>query len=274
MAGVLRRRIRNPHSETCPELVEGSQIVWLTFTAQIIQSKMNANEIARMIDHAVLHPTSTDADLRKNCALAMKYQVATVCVKPYHTELAATLLKGSNVKVCTVIGFPHGNSLPSIKLTETSMAIDEGAQEIDMVVNIGKAIQEDWEYINEEIGIVQTLCSIHQVLLKVIFETDFVTSDAHKIKLCEICNEHQVAFVKTSTGFGYVPAGDGHYIYHGATEHDVRLMREHCDPKVQIKASGGIRTLDLLLRFHALGATRIGTSATETILAEARLKFS
>lgn len=226
-----------------------------------------------MIDHAVLHPTSTDADLRKHSALAMKYDVATVCVKPYHTELASTFLKGSDVKVCTVVGFPHGNSSPTIKLTEASIAIDDGAQEIDMVVNIGKVIQEDWEFLDEEIAILQTLCAIHNIILKVIFETDFVTSDAHKIKLCEICNEHNVAFVKTSTGFGYVPVADGHYAYHGATEHDVRLMRKHCLPKIQVKASGGIRTLDQFLKFVELGATRIGTSNTEGIVAEAKLRF-
>jgi deoxyribose-phosphate aldolase len=235
---------------------------------------MTSIDIAKMIDHAVLHPTSTDADLRKNCALAMKYQVATVCVKPYHTALAATLLNGSDVKVCTVIGFPHGNNVSGVKLTEASVAMDEGAHEIDMVVNIGKVIQEDWDYINEEIGILQTLCSIHQILLKVIFETDFITSDAHKIKLCEICNEHEVAFVKTSTGFGFVPSGDGHYLYQGATEHNVKLMREHCIPGVRVKASGGIKTLDQLLRFHELGAVRFGTSSTETILQEANLRSS
>ncbi|HLF65341.1 MAG TPA: deoxyribose-phosphate aldolase [Saprospiraceae bacterium] len=234
---------------------------------------MTTSDIARMIDHAVLHPASTDADLRKNCALAKLHGVATVCVKPYHTALAATLLKGTEVKVCAVIGFPHGNSSHGIKLTEASIVIDEGAAEVDMVANIGKVIQEDWEYLDEEIGIIQTLCSIHKVLLKVIFETDFVTSDAHKIKLCELCNKNQVAFVKTSTGFGFVPVDDGHYMYHGATEHDVRLLREHCLPQVQVKASGGIRTLDQLLRFHDLGATRFGTSSTEAIMTEARMRF-
>lgn len=234
---------------------------------------MTVSDIAKMIDHAVLHPTSTDADLRKNCALAKAHGVATVCVKPYHASLASTLLQGTDVKVCAVVGFPHGNSNPSIKLTEASIAIDEGATEIDMVVNIGKVIQEDWKYLDEEIGIMQTLCTIHNIILKVIFETDFVTSDAHKIRLCEICNEHNVAFVKTSTGFGYVPVADGHFTYQGATEQDVKLMRKHCLPKIQVKASGGIRTLDQFLKFVELGATRIGTSNTEGIIVEARMKF-
>jgi deoxyribose-phosphate aldolase len=117
------------------------------------------------------------------------------------------------------------------------------------------------------------MCATSEVLLKVIFETDFVTSDAHKIRLCELCNKNGVSFVKTSTGFGYVPAGDGHYLYHGATEHDVKLMREHCAPRIGVKASGGIKTLDQLLRFYELGARRFGTSSTETILAEAKMKF-
>lgn len=235
--------------------------------------KLTTSDIAKLIDHSILHPTITDADLRKHCALAMEHNVATVCVKPYHAELAYTLLKDSDVLVCMVVGFPHGSTVTSSKLLEVSIALDDGVKEIDMVVNVGKVIQEDWDFVDEEIGVIQALCKASNVLLKVIFETDFVTSDAQKIKLCEICNEHQVAFVKTSTGFGYVPAGDGHFTYHGATEHDVALMRSHCRPEVGIKASGGIKTLDQLLRFYELGARRIGTSSTETILQEARMRY-
>ena len=234
---------------------------------------MTISEIAKMIDHSVLHPTATDADLRKNCAMAMDLHVATVCVKPYHAELAYTLLKDSDVRVCTVVGFPHGNSETSTKLLEASIALDDGTSEIDMVVNIGKVIQEDWDFVDDEIGVINALCKTGNALLKVIFETDFITSDAHKIRLCELCSENQVAFVKTSTGFGYVPAGDGHYQYHGATEHDVKLLRKHCSEKVQIKASGGIKTLEQLLRLYELGSTRFGTSSTDGIMNEARMKL-
>ncbi len=234
---------------------------------------MTAQDIARLIDHSILHPTSTDSDLEQACALADEYQVATVCVKPYQTIRAAVLLSGSPVGVCSVIGFPHGNSSKEIKAAEAREVLDHGATEVDMVVNIGKVLQGDWGYVDAEIAAVSALCIEREALLKVIFETDYLQDDDTKIRLCECCNRHAVAFAKTSTGFGFVRGDDGCYGYRGATEHDVSLMRQHCDPAIQIKASGGIRTLDQLLRFHALGATRIGTSGTEAIVKEAKARF-
>lgn len=234
---------------------------------------MTPHAIAKMIDHAVLHPTGTDSDLRKHCAMAVRLDIAAVCVKPFHTTLASTLLHGSGVRVCAVVGFPHGNSSPGIKAAETREVLEHGATEVDMVVNIGKVIQEDWEYVQYEIQVLQNACLAHGAILKVIFETDYVTSERLKIRLCEICSAIGTAFVKTSTGFGIVPAGDGHYTYTGATAEDVRLMRSHCAPHVEVKASGGIRTLDDLLALYALGATRFGTSSTEAILQEAQLRF-
>ena len=234
---------------------------------------MQASRIAKMIDHSVLHPTYTDEDLKLNCEIAGKYHVATVCVKPYHTNQAVKILQNSDVGICSVIGFPHGNSTIDIKMNETRQVITDGATEVDMVINIGKALQGDWEYIENEIGGINRSCVTNKVILKVIFETDFLTADADKIKLCKICSRQKVAFVKTSTGFGFVKGRDGNYAYTGATEKDIILMRKHCIPEVRIKAAGGIRTLEQLLKAHELGADRIGTSATESIMEEAIKRF-
>ena len=234
---------------------------------------MTTTEIAQMIDHAVLHPTQTDADLEQACAIADQWAIKAICVKPYHVLRTAALLSASEVRVCTVIGFPHGGHTTEVKMAETLRALNDGASEIDMVINIGKTRSADWGYVDAEIEALNTLCISRHALLKVIFETDFLPDEESKVRLCEICNRHRVAFVKTSTGFGFVRTPDGHYAYQGATEADVRLMRAVCTPGIQIKASGGIRTLDQLLKFHALGATRIGTSSTVEILEEARQRF-
>ncbi len=231
-------------------------------------------EIAKMIDHSILHPTFTDRDLIENCRIALKYDVATVCVKPFHVKMASEFVKGSGVGVCAVIGFPHGNNTIKIKVEEALQVIDDGATEVDMVINIGKVLQNDWDYINEELGNINKVCVDNKAILKVIFENDFITSDDDKIKLCELCNENNVAFVKTSTGYGFVKGEDGNYNYKGATEHDLILMRKYCKPLVQIKAAGGIRNLSQLLRVRELGVTRVGATATETIIEEAkRLKI-
>ena len=230
-------------------------------------------EIAKMIDHSVLHPTFTDSDLIKNCEIAEKYDVATVCVKPYHTKKAAELLKGCDVGICAVIGFPHGNSSIELKKMEAKQVIRDGADEVDMVINIGKVLQQDWKYINTELAEINSICRKNDVILKVIFETDFVTADSIKIKLCHVCNDNRVAFVKTSTGYGFVKNKDGHYNYVGATEHDLVLMRRSCNPNVQIKAAGGIRTLDQILKVKEIGVSRVGATATESIMKEANKRF-
>ena len=226
--------------------------------------------LAKMIDHSLLHPTMTDLDLVNGCKLAAKHNVATVCIKPYGVLLAREQLAGTDVGVCTVIGFPHGNSKPNVKIFETEQAIDDGATEIDMVVNIGKVLSKDWEYIAGEIKAVNQICITHGAILKVIFENDYLPADEYKIRLCEICSEAKVAFVKTSTGYGFNKQATGGYNYAGATDHDLILMRKHCTPEVQIKAAGGVRTLDDLLRVKSLGVTRVGATATEAILVEAK----
>lgn len=225
-------------------------------------------ELARMIDHSLLHPTTTDAQFDAGCALAARFGVATVCVKPCDVPRAVRLLQGTTVGICSVIGFPHGNSHTSVKVLETELAIREGAREIDMVANAGKVIGGDLGYVAADIRAVNEACVAQGAILKVIFENDYLT-DTQIIQLCEICTRIGVAFVKTSTGYGFVKKANGDYNYRGATEHHLKLMRAHCPEKIQIKAAGGIRTLDELLRARAVGATRIGASATEAILTEA-----
>ena len=228
--------------------------------------KVTRQEIAKMIDHSLLHPTMDDRALREGIELARKYNVASVCIKPYAVKMAADMLKGSDVMVCSVIGFPHGNSRVDVKVFETERAIDDGAVEIDMVVNTGKVLSEDWDYVSREIGAIVSVTKKHGAALKVIFENDFLPEDKYKIRLCEICSELKVEFVKTSTGYGFVKQSDGTYAYRGATHEDLVLMRKHSDPGVEVKAAGGIRTLEDTLKVRELGVTRIGATATEAII--------
>jgi deoxyribose-phosphate aldolase len=231
------------------------------------------SELAKMIDHSILNPVMTDNDLKRECEVAKKYNVASVCVKPYAVRQAVELLRGSDVLVGCVIGFPHGNSTTSVKVYEAEQACMDGAVEIDMVINIGKALQSDWDYVGNEIKQVTDACHRHKAIVKVIFETDFVTKDEDKIRLCEICTKAGADFVKTSTGFGYVKQANGDFNYKGATVHDIELMRKHSGPKVQVKCSGGVRTLDDLLKMKAAGATRSGATATAVMLEEAGKRF-
>ncbi|GAB3903919.1 deoxyribose-phosphate aldolase [Larkinella knui] len=230
-------------------------------------------ELAKMIDHSLLHPTLTDEELREGCELARHYDVASVCIKPYAVKLAVGLLAGTDVRVGTVIGFPHGNSAMVVKMAETEQACRDGAVEIDMVVNIGKVLGGEWDYVTQEIRAIKATCAQHGAILKVIFENDFLPDDAFKIRLCEICTEVGAEYVKTSTGYGFVKGADGTYSYEGATEHDLKLMLDHVGPGVKVKAAGGVRTLDGLLKVKELGVTRLGASATAAILEEAYRRF-
>lgn len=229
-------------------------------------------ELAKMIDHSILHPTLTDADLAKECEIAKKYHVASVCVKPYAVGQAVQLMKGSDVLVGCVIGFPHGNSSTEVKVFETKKALDDGAVEIDMVVNIGKVLGGDWDYIEKELSEIVNLTRENRAVLKVIFENDYL-EDEHIIQLCRICNKVRVDYVKTSSGFGFVKGQDGKYSYRGATPEHLELMRKYSDPGIKIKAAGGVRTLDGLLEVKELGCSRCGATATVTILEEAKKRF-
>jgi len=239
--------------------------------------KYTYEQLAGMIDHSLLHPTLTDRELEDGCQLAVKYGVASVCIKPYAVRRAAELLAGSGVRVGCVIGFPHGNACTESKRYETELACRDGAVEIDMVINIGKALGGDWDYVERDVKVVCDEAHRHGAKVKVIFENDYLVEggaglngDSFKRRLCGICERAGADWVKTSTGFGFVKQPGGGYNYQGATAHDLERMRAACSPKVQVKAAGGVRDLDSLMRVRDLGASRCGASATAAILDEYR----
>ncbi|MEM8943936.1 MAG: deoxyribose-phosphate aldolase [Planctomycetota bacterium] len=223
--------------------------------------------VVSMIDHAVLHPTQTDADLRAACQMCAELGVASVCVKPSMVALAAELLAGSQTVPSTVIGFPHGGTSTETKVLETKVACAAGAREVDMVVNIGKVLAQDWDFVLQDISAVVAAAREGDAITKVIFETGLLPDDPSKIRLCELSEQAGAAFVKTSTGFGFVKDDQGNLASTGATEHDIKLMRKHCSEKVAVKASGGIRSFADAQKLVALGATRLGTSGTQAIAA-------
>ena len=239
--------------------------------------KYTLEELAKMIDHSLLHPTMTDAELEAGCRLAAEYKVASVCIKPYFVARAVELLRGSVVLVGAVIGFPHGSSCTESKRYETELACRDGAAEIDMVINIGKALSGDWDYVQRDVQAVCDEAHRHGAKVKVIFENDYLTkggaglsSDDFKRRLCELCERAGADWVKTSSGYGFVKQPDGSYSYKGATEHDLQLMRASCSDAVQVKAAGGVRDLDGLIRVRDLGANRCGATATAAMLDEYR----
>lgn len=233
--------------------------------------EVTLTQIAKMIDHPLLHPTMTDADILEGLKIAKQYNVATACVKPYLIPLAKKELAGTDVLVCPVIGFPAGNSTTEVKVFEADRAAAEGGKEIDMVINIGKALGGDWDYVSSEIKQINDAVVKHGAILKVIFENDYL-KDNHIVKLCEICSDIGVGFVKTSTGYGFVKQPNGFYTYAGATIPQLKLMRKHSKPEVQVKAAGGVRTLDDLLHVMSLGVTRIGATATIAIMEAAKAR--
>ena len=226
-----------------------------------------------MIDHSILHPTMTDEILKKECEVAKKYDVASVCVKPYMVSKAVEYLKDTDVLVGCVIGFPAGNSKVEVKVFETIEACKDGAVEIDMVINIGKALQGDWEYVENEIRAVTDACHANGAIVKVIFETDYISEEKDIIRLCEICTKVKTDYVKTSTGFGFVKQENGDYNYTGATIRNLELMKKSIGPGVKVKAAGGVRTLDQVLAVKEAGCTRTGATATGAIMEEAMKRF-
>jgi deoxyribose-phosphate aldolase len=239
--------------------------------------KYTYEQLAKMIDHSLLHPTMTDHELEDGCKLAAKYGAASVCIKPYAVRRAAELLQGTGVFVGAVIGFPHGNSATESKRYETELACRDGAVEIDMVLNLGKALSGDWDYVERDVKTVCDEAHKHRAKVKVIFENDYLTkggaglgSDDFKRKLCQLSERAGADWVKTSSGYGFVKQPDGNYNYQGATEHDLALMRASVSAKVQVKAAGGVRDLDGLIKVRDLGASRCGASATAAILDEYR----
>ena len=223
------------------------------------------SNVVSLIDHAVLSPTQTSADVRSACEMAVRLGIASVCVKPSYVALTTELLAGSKVLPSTVIGFPHGGTSRAAKVAETMRACEQGAKEVDMVVNIGRVLEGDWTYVGDDIASVVAAANHSGAITKVIFETGLIPNDDIKRKLCELSEAAGAAFVKTSTGFGFVKDAAGNLVSTGATVADITLMRATSSPAVQVKASGGIRSYEDAIRMVEAGATRLGTSATEAI---------
>ena len=219
-------------------------------------------DIAKMIDHSLLNPKMTDTELIEGCKIALKYNTASVCIKPYYVKEAAEILKGSGVKTGATIGFPHGGHSTVIKVAEAKQAMADGAEELDMVVNVGKVLSLDWNFVIGDIKAVVEVGHLGGAIVKVIFENCYL-QDEHKIRLCGICGQVGADFVKTSTGYG-----DG-----GATIDDLKLMRKYSPTTVQVKAAGGIRTFDQALEVRAVGVTRVGATRTIDILEECKKRL-
>ena len=216
-------------------------------------------EIAKTLDHSTLQPFLTEDDIRKGCDIALQYDTATVCARPGDMPLVVKRLEGSDVKPCTVIGFPHGAHHKAVKLFEAERALADGCQELDMVLNIGQLLYGDEEYVQNEIFLLAQAAHAQNALLKVILETCYLNDEQKKLA-CRLSEAAGADFVKTSTGYGSA----------GATVADVKLMRAAVSEKVSVKASGGIRTLDMVLACRNAGAARCGVSATVKIMEEAK----
>lgn len=210
--------------------------------------------IASIIDHTLLKPDCKSADIKKLAEDAMRYQFAAICIPPYFIKEAARLLASSPVKLATVIGFPMGYSTIPAKVEEIKRAINDGVDELDVVINIAAVKNQDWNYIKNDIESTTRMSQLRGKIVKIILEISLLT-DEEIIKLCEICNDVEVDYVKTSTGY-----------QGGATEHAVKLMRANLDKKIKIKASGGIRTYEDAKKMVDAGANRLGCSSSIAIL--------
>jgi deoxyribose-phosphate aldolase len=213
------------------------------------------DDIASMIDHSLLKPDLTDTDIQEGCRIAREYRVAAVCVRPCDVPRAAAFLKSSPVRVTTVVGFPHGATTTAAKVFEAKEAMENGAVELDVVLNIGRLKSRDYDYVKTDLEAVTAAAHEKGVIVKVIFENCYLDNE-EKIAACRIANEVGVDYVKTSTGFG---SG-------GAEDRDLKLMREYAAPPIKLKAAGGIRTLERALEVRKLGCSRIGATATVGIL--------
>jgi deoxyribose-phosphate aldolase len=223
---------------------------------------LSYDTIAKRIDHSLLGPALTRAELEEGCRLAARYGVASVCIKPFAVPLAARILKGTGVFVGTTIGFPHGAHATSVKVFEGRQVLADGAVELDMVINIGQAIGGEWDAVASDIAAVTKVAHDAGGIVKVIFENCYL-NDEQKVRLCQICGEVEADYVKTSTGYG---TG-------GATVEDLRLMRRSAPPHVKLKAAGGIRTLDSMIEVAEIGCDRIGASRTAEILDELKARL-
>jgi len=218
---------------------------------------ITVEQLAKTIDHSLLKPELTEAEVVAGCAVAAKYHTASVCVKPCHVRAAAQALKGTDVRVGTVIGFPHGSNRTAVKVCEANVAMDDGAVELDMVLNIGALRGGQTDLVREDIRRVVEAAHARGALVKVILENAYLT-DEQKVLACHLSEQAGANWVKTSTGFAPT----------GATVEDIKLMCASVGPQVQVKAAGGIRTLDAALAVIDAGVSRIGATATAAILEE------
>jgi deoxyribose-phosphate aldolase len=226
-------------------------------TKLLYSKTITYEQLAKVIDHSLLKPELSEVDVIAGCELAHVYHTATVCVKPTHVELAADVLRESDVIVSTVVGFPHGNHRTEVKVLEANLAIDDGAMELDMVLNIGQLRSGKYDFVENDIRAVCEAAHVRGAKVKVILENAYLTDD-EKVTACKLCEQAGADWVKTSTGFA---SG-------GATLEDLRLMRKTVSEKVQVKAAGGIRTLKAILPVIDVGCTRVGATATAIILDE------
>jgi deoxyribose-phosphate aldolase len=215
--------------------------------------------VASLLDHALLTPALTQSELRDGCLLARRYEVATAMVLPYFAPRAVELLDGSPVVASSTVGFPHGAQATELKAREALALAEAGCRELDMVVNISRVKSGDFAEVRSDVAAVLEAARAEGAKLKVIFENCYLTEN-EKVRLCELCTELRVDWIKTSTGFGSS----------GSTWEDLALMLRHAGPGVEVKAAGGLRDLDSVLRARALGVTRVGTSSTQKILDECR----
>lgn len=222
---------------------------------------LTERDIAKTIDHSLLRPELDDAFVEAGCRLAAKYDVASVCVRPDDVRRAKAILAGTDVAVGTTIGFPHGNHTTEIKVAEARRALADGATELDMVIRIGALKSGRDADVEADIRAIVEVGHAAGAIVKVIFENAYLT-DGEKIRACRLSEAAGADFVKTSTGFA--PSG--------ATIEDLKLMRANTSPHIRIKAAGGVRTLDALLEVMNVGVTRIGTTATETIILDFRAR--
>jgi deoxyribose-phosphate aldolase len=214
-------------------------------------------QVAKTIDHSILKPDFTYADVAAGAELALKYNTASYCIRPMDVAAAAKALAGSSVNVCTVIGFPHGSTTTATKVFETNDAIQNGAVEIDMVINVSALLSGDYDFVEQDIRAVVDAAHAKGASVKVIFETAFL-NDSQIVKACELTERAGADYVKTSTGFAS----------EGATTHNVALMKQTVGDRLKVKSSGGVRTLDQLIDYMDLGVTRSGCSATGHVLEE------
>ena len=224
---------------------------------------LKAQDIALMVDHSLLQPQMTRQHIENGCAIAREYSTASVCVRPCDVVLAGELLAGSPVKVCTVVGFPHGSNLTQIKAAEAQLALEQGAVELDMVQNIGAFLSGNYKLVEMDITAICGLAHDKGAIVKVILENCFLTPE-QIAEACKIAEAAGADFVKTSTGYGSS----------GATIDDLKIMRMAVSPTVQVKAAGGVRTLDGVLAVRAVGVSRVGATATVAIMEDALVRES